>query len=155
MKRFLAVLILCATPAYAGPKKVLTALPRLAGRTAVNMATFRNKTLAFQQWAIVGAVFADGATSHRVLTGCLNCRERSPLMPYRPSGGRYWLEMGPLAFGEVSFVQAAWEQTKDDPNWFWRNSELIDTGIFAGVHLGNAIHNMQVQRPLDGGISTN
>lgn len=115
----LAIGAMCA-PAQAAPRW-LTAAPRLAGRTVANMATFRDKREAAQDWAVALSVLADGATSHRVLVRNPNAWEASPLMPRRPGAGQYWLEMTPLALGECMLTKWDDELVRDDANRVIRN----------------------------------
>lgn len=73
------------SPAVSATPKFLAAPFKLVGRTANNMVTFHNKSLALAQWASLGALFADAYTTERTAANCQTCFERNPLLGRHPS----------------------------------------------------------------------
>jgi hypothetical protein len=144
MKRLLIVILLCSVPAAAQqPAKqhsklwrYSTAVPRAYGRTVQNMFTFKRPWIAVQEWLVVGAGFADGASTHRVLVGCAGCRELNPLLGRRPGNRALWTQLGPLVIGEAAMVQYTGE-IQDD---WWYMSTIV-TASHVGLHTWAAVHN--------------
>lgn len=146
MKKTLLVLFLLfgmfgTTNAFAGPK--WSAIPRAVGRTIKTMALpWTDKTQAFRDYLIVAAVFVDAASTRRVLINDPFACEKSPLLPCRPSVGRYWAEMAPLAIAEATLVTAAHEDSINHP---WKHAKLgriLEPDITEGILLAPHIYNI-------------
>lgn len=87
----LGILSLLSQSAHAKPgdHHKLTAVPRLFGRTAKNMVTFKDKQAAFEEWGSVGIALTDGLVSHNVISRVPDAQEADPLYGRRPSLARY------------------------------------------------------------------
>lgn len=146
MKKYLitGVLSLVLSQSAIAAPRWLTAAPRAVGRTVKTMAMpWTDKQQAVRDYIIVGAVFADGYTSH-LATMHPNNIERSPFLPNHPSGSYYWSTMGPLAIFEATFDTYEHEVIKDDSNWAWRNlTPAIVAGSFVLPHTLNTVSNVK------------
>jgi hypothetical protein len=115
-KSMLAVVFFCiAGTARAGPMRALSAIPRAVGRTAGNMVTFRDRSLAFHQWLLVGASLVNAESSIDLYRRCPSCSERDTFFyGSRPSVARLiGLElMGGMAYSTIQ--QAAWESSYNE-----------------------------------------
>lgn len=110
-----AVFFCIAGTAQAGPKRALSAIPRAVGRTAGNMVTFRDRSLALHQWLLVGAALANAGSSIDLYHRCPSCSERDTFFyGSRPSAARLvGLElMGGMAYSTIQ--QAAWESSYNE-----------------------------------------
>ena len=57
-------------------KRTLSAFPRAVGRTAANMVTFRDRNLAWRQWALFAGALANAGSSVELYRRCPTCTER-------------------------------------------------------------------------------
>jgi hypothetical protein len=108
--------------AHAGAKQILSEVPRTVARTADNMATFKNRNLAFRQWALVAAALANAGSGIDLYRRCATCTERDTFFyASRPSGGRLigLSLLGGMGYSTVQ--QALWESSYgEDRSGTWR-----------------------------------
>lgn len=101
-----------ARPVHANAfTRVLTAVPRAAGRTLKNMVTCERKVACVEQWANVAAVIADGVTTRQFVVRCpTRCIEQNAwLYGLHPTTRRLSLTMPLVALGEVTITQYSHE----------------------------------------------
>lgn len=116
-----------AARAHAGPnsiKRIVTAAPRAVGRTAENMLTFKDRSLALHQWVLVAAIMANAGSEVDLYSRCQNCHELdTAFYGLHPSGGRVILEelAGAMFFSTVQ--QGAWESSYEEHSSEWRAVE--------------------------------
>jgi hypothetical protein len=123
----LSFAILCiGSNAQAGPKRVLTAIPRAVGRTAENMVTFRDRQLAIHQWILVAAVLANSGSEINLYHRCSNCHELDSFVyGLHPSAARL---VGIELLAGMSYAtiqQAAWESSYEEHSRVLRSMERL------------------------------
>ncbi len=111
------VAVIWCTPARADMKKILMAVPRAAGRTAVNMITFRNRESAILQWTDMAAALADAETTRRSLSRGSN--EFNPFLGRRPSGPRVYFTLLGVGFGYGTMTQVVTEKVEKPRPFQW------------------------------------
>jgi hypothetical protein len=144
MKLHLAPLLLLALvpSAHAGPKRVLTAIPRAVGRSNKNMLTFHRKWVALEQWGQVAAILFDEASTQYALHKRPTLVETNPLAigGRHPSIGMTVLDAIILSEGEPAFTNYVSEVASRETDKTFRNiwhaypvaTDLTHT--FAGLH---------------------
>src|SRR5487761_343543 len=117
-------LMLIGANVQAGPKHFLAAVPRAVGRTAENMATFKDRSLAFHQWVLVAAIMANAGSEVNLFSRCQNCHElNSVIYGLHPSAGR---QIGEELIGSMFYStiqQAARELSYKEGSREWRGLE--------------------------------
>jgi hypothetical protein len=116
-KALVVACVLAAGPlsVHAGPKRSLSAFPRAVGRTAENMVTFRDRSLAFHEWLLIGAALASTGSSIDLYHRCPACTERDTLFySSRPAAGRLvGLELlGGMGYSTIQ--QVSWESSYNE-----------------------------------------
>lgn len=111
----LSFLALGWADAHGAPRHVLTAVPRAVARTADNMVTFKDRNLAFHQWALIGGALAGAGSSVNLYHRCPTCTELDTFFyGQHPSAGRVFsLELlGAMTFSTIQ--QAFWESSRNE-----------------------------------------
>jgi hypothetical protein len=139
-------LVLIAVEVQAGPKRVLTAVPRAFGRTAENMVTLKDRRLALNQWILMGAVLVDAKTSLDLTRRCPEpCENYSFVWGAHPPAARVYGLLGLTGFYYSTIDQVSWEisYTETDPT-----AHLFERYFFlfpAVLHGWFAFRNAQIQ----------
>lgn len=135
-----------AIEVQAGPKRVLTAVPRAFGRTAENMVTLKDRRLALNQWILMGAALVDAKTSFDLTRRCPEpCENYSFLWGAHPPAVRVYGLLGFTGFYYSTINQVSWEisDTETDPT-----AHLFERYFFlfpAVLHGWLAFRNAQIQ----------
>lgn len=141
MQRLLIFALLATSTMAQTHHSVPSRLARLAGRTAANMVTFKDKRAAIAEWGITLSFAADAYESRQVQHFCVGCAETSPLLGEHPSRFRLFATEGALAFITDMQAQGIREVSKGDSHWLVRNvawtipSDIIIAGeLYASVY---------------------
>jgi len=140
--RFAGILViaLLSTSVEAQHRNIASRTVRLAGRTAANMITFKDKQAAIAEWGITLSFAADAYESRQVQHFCVGCAETSPLLGEHPSRFRLFATEGALAFITDMQAQGIREVSKGDNHWLVRNvawtipSDIIIAGELYAAH---------------------
>lgn len=123
-------LVSLALPARANK---LTAVPKLAGRTARNMVTFHDKQAAIEQWSCLVLNLTDGIVSWNAGRVAPNVHEANPLLGPRPSLAHYSFALGGVGFGQAMITQTAHEWF-DGTKWKWETFTPLAFGAAANIY---------------------
>lgn len=150
MRKLIAALSLAilfiGSSAQAGPKRVLTAVPRAFGRTAENMVTFKDRGLALNQWMLMGAVLIDAKTSLDLTRRCpVPCENYGSVWGAHPSAARVYGTLGLTGMYYSALNQVAWEISDEETNSAGRTFERYFMLTAAVVHARLAVRNTQIQ----------
>lgn len=143
----LAVLMLIPASTMAGPKRILTAVPRAVGRSYANMVTFRRPYLAAEQWAVLGAVIFDQKTTLDQFHHCPTCVETNPLSP---AHNRQYGLGGAILFTAVAFTHYTTtmgygdELLRGDKSEFWSHINYALAPAFIAIHATAGASNMRL-----------
>jgi hypothetical protein len=137
--------------AHAGPKRTLSAFPRAVGRTAANMVTFRDRNLAWHQWALFAGALANAGSSIDLYHRCPTCTERDMFFyGSRPSAGRLigFELLGGMAYSTIQ--QVSWESSysKEQPPEWRAVLRWVPTAAPLVGYAWAAVHNIRI--PSDG-----
>ena len=138
----LAISLLLATSAQAAPR-ILTAYPRLLGRTARNMVTWHDKFAAAEEWAQIGMALYDGWVTNRVINHHqpqFDPTEINPLFGARPSASRIFGEGAMLAFQESAFTQLTHEEIDGRSSQAW---DIVPLGL-SSLHVVHGMMNQHI-----------
>lgn len=113
----LLLLVCIALPAKADVKKVLMAVPKAMGRTAVNMVTFRNRESAIMQWMDMAAAIADAETTRRSINR--GSTEYNPLLGRSPSTARTYATLLTIGFGYATMTQVIQDRVEKPRPFKW------------------------------------
>jgi hypothetical protein len=140
MKR-LFIFLLLPIATMAQHHNIASRTVRLAGRTAANMLTFKDKRAAVAEWGITLSFFADAYESRQVQHFCVGCEETSPLLGAHPSRTRLFTTEMALAFITDMQAQGIREVSRGDSHWLVRNvawtapSDIIIAGeLYAATY---------------------
>ncbi len=142
-------LFLMTIEVQASPKhmrRIMTAVPRSFERTAENMATFKDRRLALNQWILMAAVLIDAKTSFDLTLRCAEpCENYSFVFGAHPAAIRVYGLLGITGMYYATINQAAWEisYTETDPT-----ARLFERYFFlfpAVLHGWFAFRNAQIQ----------
>lgn len=136
---------------HAGPKRTLSAFPRAVGRTAANMVTFRDRNLAWHQWALFAGALANTGSSIDLYHRCPNCTERDMFFyGSRPSASRLVVFelLGGMAYSTIQ--QVSWESSynKEQPPEWRAVLHWVPTAAPLVGYTWATVHNIRI--PSDG-----
>lgn len=131
--------VLTALPARAEVKvkNVLLVVPKAMGRTALNMATFRNRESAIMQWVDMAAAIADAETTRRSINR--GSTEYNPFLGRRPSAPRTYATLLTIGFGYATMTQVIQDRVEKPRPFKWGI-----TAMAAVSHAYVAYHNTTV-----------
>lgn len=138
-----ALLVLFALPLHAGPLRVVTAYPRLLGRTARNMVTFHDKFAAIEEWSQLGMAAYDGWTTNRDINHHrpgFDPTEEMPLFGKRPGAARIFGQGALFAFQEAAFTQTTHEHIDGGNSQAWN---VIPLGV-SSLHVLHGVLNQHI-----------
>lgn len=107
-------------PSKSSSEKSLAPLKRtirLAGRTAVNMVTCRDKEVCAEQWSMFLAGGMDAHSTDLYLHYCPTCLEADPILGKRPSSARTWGTIMGFNFVMAMQSQGFHELARKHDNW--------------------------------------
>lgn len=114
---------------------------RAYGSTARNMVTFHDKLLAVEQWAMLGAIVADGVTTTNALRACSSCVETNVVLGQHPSSLGMWslLLSANSVFLPTQTVMKRWGDESGSPGM-----QFLVPAIVIGAHVAVAADNQKL-----------
>jgi hypothetical protein len=109
---------------------------RLAGRTALNMLTCRDKQVCAEQWSMFLAGGMDAHSTDLYLKYCPTCLEENPIFGKRPSSARTWGSIMGFNFVMAMQSQGFHELARKHDNWaVGRVLPSLGSAAYVGIEI--------------------
>jgi hypothetical protein len=128
-----AITLPAPAPAQRAP---LRRIVRLAGRTALNMATCRDRQVCAEQWSVFLSGGMDAHSTDLYLKYCPTCLDSNPLFGKRPSSARTWGTIMGFNFLMAMQSQGLHEMASSRENWAIRRMlPSLGSVAYIGIEL--------------------